>query len=91
MSGQPRVSISEDELDDPQTQLNDEENETPRLNIDPNRFGRSHFFFGKTLGEGAYARVVHAKLKSEDSPEFAIKIMDKSHIQRERKVRFCYQ
>jgi hypothetical protein len=47
----------------------------------------SDFFFGITLGEGAYARVVHAKSKKTGT-EFAIKIMDKSHIKRENKVYF---
>ena len=45
----------------------------------------SDFYFGKCLGEGSFARVVHGKLKSNDR-EFAIKIMDKSHIAKENKV-----
>lgn len=45
----------------------------------------SDFLFGKCLGEGAYARVVHAKLKSNGN-QFAVKIMEKSHIKRENKV-----
>ena len=56
--------------------------------IDPNTLTQSSFFFGKTLGEGSYARVVHAKLKSEQSPQFAIKIMEKQHIKKEDKVLF---
>lgn len=47
----------------------------------------SDFFFGTTLGEGAFARVVHAKSKTSDA-EFAIKIMDKSHIRKENKVKY---
>lgn len=43
------------------------------------------FYFGKTLGEGAYARVVHAKSK-KTSAQFAVKIMEKVHIKRENKV-----
>lgn len=58
----------------------------PPQKIDPNLLSRSHFYFGKTLGEGSYARVVHAKMKVENSPEFAIKIMEKSFIQKEKKV-----
>lgn len=46
----------------------------------------SDFLFGKCLGEGAYARVVHAKLKKNDN-QFAIKIMEKMHIKKENKVR----
>lgn len=57
-------------------------------NIDLTRIERSNFYFGKTLGEGSYARVVHAKLKIENAPEFAVKIMEKAHIQREDKVSF---
>lgn len=49
---------------------------------------RSYFFFGKTLGEGSYARVVHSKMKTEKSPEFAIKIMEKAHMKKENKVKF---
>mmetsp|Transcript_11377 Transcript_11377/g.17111 ORF Transcript_11377/g.17111 Transcript_11377/m.17111 type:complete len:573 (-) Transcript_11377:211-1929(-) len=47
----------------------------------------SDFYFGAILGEGAFARVVHAKSKAT-SAEFAIKIMEKSHIQRENKVKY---
>jgi 3-phosphoinositide dependent protein kinase-1 len=45
----------------------------------------SDFLFGKCLGEGAYARVVHAKLKKNNN-QFAIKIMEKMHIKKENKV-----
>ena len=48
----------------------------------------SDFYFGKCLGEGAYARVVHAKLK-KNSHEFAVKIMEKRHIKKENKVGFA--
>ena len=47
----------------------------------------SEFMFGVTLGEGSYARVVHAKLKLT-AKEFAIKIMEKSHIAKENKVQY---
>ena len=46
----------------------------------------SDFLFGGTLGEGAYARVVHAQMKSPNTREYAIKIMEKSHIKKENKV-----
>jgi hypothetical protein len=61
----------------------------PRMDI--NLLARGHFFFGRTLGEGSYARVVHARMKIENSPDFAIKIMEKSFIQKEKKVstRYC--
>jgi hypothetical protein len=45
----------------------------------------SDFYFGATLGEGAFARVVHARSKI-NSTEFAIKIMEKAHIKKENKV-----
>lgn len=46
----------------------------------------SDFYFGVCLGEGAYARVVHAKLK-KNNKEYAVKIMEKRHIKKENKVR----
>lgn len=45
----------------------------------------SDFYFGVCLGEGAYARVVHAKLK-KNNKEYAVKIMEKRHIKKENKV-----
>ena len=67
----------------------DDDVEVHRLTrIDPNVLGRQNFYFGKTLGEGAFARVVHAKMKNEFSPEYAIKIMEKSHIHKEKKVAY---
>jgi hypothetical protein len=45
------------------------------------------FYFGSMLGEGAYARVIHAKSK-KTSAQFAVKIMDKVHIKRENKVSY---
>ncbi len=55
-------------------------NHTPRIELQP-----SDFYFGGTLGEGAFARVVHAKSK-KNSTEFAVKIMEKMHIKRENKA-----
>ena len=43
--------------------------------------------FGGMLGEGAYARVVHAKFK-RTSQEYAVKIMEKAFITKEDKVQF---
>jgi hypothetical protein len=54
--------------------------------IDPSKLQPSDFFFGKCLGEGAYARVVHARAKNTDA-QFAVKIMEKRHIKKENKVR----
>ena len=51
------------------------------------RTGPGDFMFGHTLGEGSFARVVHARLKSTGQ-EFAIKIMEKHHIMREKKVKY---
>ena len=44
---------------------------------DPHLLGRRNFKFGKTLGEGSYARVVHAMMKNDDSHQFAIKITER--------------
>ena len=52
-----------------------------------NQLSSADFFFGRTLGEGAFARVVHAKSKAT-SAEFAIKIMEKAHIKKENKVKY---
>jgi 3-phosphoinositide dependent protein kinase-1 len=50
------------------------------------------FFFGRTLGEGAYARVVHAKSKpgiGNHTPQhYAVKILEKRHIKRENKIKY---
>lgn len=50
-------------------------------------FKPADFFFGCNLGEGSFARVVHAKSK-KTSAEFAIKIMHKVHIKKENKVKY---
>jgi len=41
--------------------------------------------FGDVLGEGSFARVLHAKMK-KTGKEYACKIMDKAHIKKENKV-----
>jgi hypothetical protein len=48
------------------------------------------FLFGQQLGEGAYGRVVHAKRK-DTNEEFAVKVMEKNFIKREKKVAFVMQ
>ena len=55
---------------------------TPHLHLNP-----SDFLFGITLGEGAYARVVHARTK-KGQEDFAVKIMEKRHIKKENKGEF---
>lgn len=47
----------------------------------------ANFMFGTTLGEGAYARVVHARMK-DTGAEYAVKIMEKRFIRKEKKVKF---
>lgn len=58
------------------------------MQINPNKLSCADFYFGQTLGEGAFARVVHAKMKCHSDSEFAIKIMDKNHIKKENKVKY---
>ena len=55
---------------------------------------RADFLFGATLGEGSFARVVHARLKpvvqgiETAQDDYAMKIMDKQHIIKEDKVQY---
>jgi hypothetical protein len=66
------------------------------------RYGVEDFLFGAVLGEGAYGKVVHVRLRQpKRSPvsatdstssaphhsDYAMKIMDKAFIKKERKVR----
>lgn len=63
---------------------------TPRGTSKRIELKASDFYFGKTLGEGSYARVLHAKMKSHiksSNQEYAIKIMEKEYIKRENKVK----
>lgn len=55
------------------------------------RIGPYDFLYGGLLGEGAYAKVLHVRLKAplkpgRPPPEYAVKIMDKSFIKKEGKV-----
>ena len=56
------------------------------------KLGAEDFLYGATLGEGAFARVLHCKLKNHlvkegrASPDFAAKIMEKRHIRKEHKT-----
>lgn len=66
---------------DAESDIEDDEAPAPvKVELHP-----SDFFFGMTLGEGAYARVVHAKSKKTNE-HFAVKIMEKVHIKKENKV-----
>ncbi|EMR11042.1 hypothetical protein PNEG_00639 [Pneumocystis murina B123] len=47
------------------------------------------FILGRTLGEGSYSTVVAARDK-QTSKEYAIKILDKRHIIKEKKVKYVY-
>ncbi|KTW28945.1 hypothetical protein T552_01575 [Pneumocystis carinii B80] len=47
------------------------------------------FVLGRTLGEGSYSTVISARDK-QTSKEYAIKILDKRHIIKEKKVKYVY-
>ena len=80
-------SVKDSDLTNYQPEEEDSEGVPTVPAVDPTKLTRANFYFGKTLGEGSYARVVHAKMKNnENSPEFAVKIMEKMHIKRENKV-----
>ncbi|CAG8552032.1 4612_t:CDS:10 [Diversispora eburnea] len=49
--------------------------------------GVKDFEFGKTLGEGSYSTVVSARDRTTGR-EYAIKILDKKHIIKEKKVKY---
>jgi 3-phosphoinositide dependent protein kinase-1 len=51
----------------------------------PPSFSQQDFRWGRLLGEGSYARVLHAELKA-NRKHYAIKVMEKRHIRRENKV-----
>lgn len=67
------------------SQYNEDQNKNNMIDENKIDIKTSDFYFGITLGEGSYARVVHAKHK-RTSEEFAIKIMEKIHIKKENKV-----
>jgi hypothetical protein len=82
---QPKINSEDDESGG--SDIEDNEEQVPQVKIE---LHPSDFYFGMTLGEGAYARVVHAKSK-KTSEQFAVKIMEKVHIKRENKVRINIQ
>ncbi|CAI5716564.1 unnamed protein product [Hyaloperonospora brassicae] len=47
----------------------------------------SDFFFGTVLGQGSYAKVFHAQMKTSRA-DFAVKVMDQSFIRKENKTAF---
>lgn len=47
------------------------------------------FILGRTLGEGSYSTVIAARDR-QTSKEYAIKILDKRHIIKEKKVKYVY-
>uniref|UniRef100_M4BL27 non-specific serine/threonine protein kinase n=1 Tax=Hyaloperonospora arabidopsidis (strain Emoy2) TaxID=559515 RepID=M4BL27_HYAAE len=47
----------------------------------------SDFFFGTVLGQGSYAKVFHAQMKTSRA-DFAVKVMDQSFIRKENKTSF---
>jgi 3-phosphoinositide dependent protein kinase-1 len=55
---------------------------SPALEIKP-----ADFWFGQRLGEGSFARVVHARHKVLGR-DYAVKIMDKAFIKKEKKVKY---
>ncbi|MCJ1405305.1 pkb-activating kinase-like protein [Xylographa trunciseda] len=49
--------------------------------------GVKDFYFGRTLGEGSYSTVL-AATDRETNKEYAIKVLDKRHIIKEKKVKY---
>lgn len=69
----------------------------PPRKLNVSKLCRGDFLLGATLGEGAYARVVHAQMKPVVQglvtlqQEYAVKIMEKAHIIKENKVKYVMQ
>ena len=82
----PPAALAADSDDGEDAGLASQSSDTaePAKKID---FTPADFFFGSTLGEGAFARVVHARSK-QTQKEFSIKIIDKVHIKRKNKVKY---
>lgn len=76
-----KSTTDNDDVDN-ESDIEDEEEPAPVVKVE---LHPSDFYFGATLGEGAYARVVHAKSKKTNE-QFAVKIMEKVHIKKENKV-----
>lgn len=54
------------------------------------KLGTQDFLWGRTIGEGSFARVVHARRKGTKQ-SYAVKIMDKGHIKSNDKVKYVVQ
>ena len=81
LPGEQKISVDSNDS-------NGESSPTEKLSPPlPLQISIADFLIGKTLGEGAFARVVHAKSKTSDT-DFAIKIMSKAHIKKENKVKY---
>ncbi len=55
--------------------------------LKPVKKGVKDFSFGQTLGEGSYSTVLAAKDRS-NGKDYAIKVLDKRHIIKEKKVKY---
>ena len=55
--------------------------------LKPVKKGVADFHFGRTLGEGSYSTVM-AATDRENLKEYAIKVLDKKHIIKEKKVKY---
>jgi 3-phosphoinositide dependent protein kinase-1 len=53
------------------------------------KFHKNNMEFGNMLGEGAYARVFHVRLR-DTNEEYAVKMMEKKHIIRHQKEAFVF-
>lgn len=51
-------------------------------------FDKNKKQIGEILGEGSYSTVFHAIDKSTQSQQYAIKVLDKRHIQKEKKIKY---
>ncbi|PLW50752.1 hypothetical protein PCASD_00744 [Puccinia coronata f. sp. avenae] len=53
-----------------------------------NRKGIKDFIVGDILGEGSYSTVYHVTDKQSPNKEYALKVLDKRHIQKEKKTKY---
>ncbi|GJN93854.1 hypothetical protein Rhopal_006913-T1 [Rhodotorula paludigena] len=53
-----------------------------------NRRSTEDFEFGEVLGEGSYSTVTHVTTVHPPYREYALKVLDKEHIKRERKTKY---
>ncbi|KAK5464690.1 serine/threonine protein kinase [Exophiala xenobiotica] len=58
-----------------------------RVSLKPVKKGVKDFNFGRTLGEGSYSTVLAATDRS-NGKDYAIKVLDKRHIIKEKKVKY---